>query len=307
MKALYVRQWGGTDAAVMEDVERPQPGQGEVLIRIKAVGVNPVDWAIRQGYMQEYVALPYLLGSDLAGDIEALGEGVEGFEVGTPVYCAKGAYGGAFAEYATAKVEWVAKKPSTLSYLEAAAVPHAAQTAWQALFQGGELKAGQRVLIHAAAGGVGHFAVQFAKIKGAYVIGTASENNEAFLRELGVDEYVNYNTTPFESVVKDVDVVLDAVGYDTAARSLQTLKSGGILVCIVTPPPFEDAAKSGVQAKYMGMQPNAAHLTEIAQLIDSGQVKVHIQQKFEFAKIHDAIKLIETHHVRGKLVATVAE
>src|SRR5689334_14586358 len=181
MKAVQVRQWGGWDATSIEDVDRPQPAAGEVLIRVKATSVNPVDWAIREGYLQEYVSLPYMLGSDVSGDIEAVGEGVKGLEVGTAIFGMKGIKGGAYAEYTTMLPEELAIKPKSLNYQEAAAVPHAALTAWQTLFDVAHLEKGQRVLIHAAAGGVGHYAVQFAKLKGAYVIGTASANNEAFV------------------------------------------------------------------------------------------------------------------------------
>jgi NADPH:quinone reductase-like Zn-dependent oxidoreductase len=306
MKALMVRQWGGSDAAAIENVALPLPGPGEILIRIKATSINPIDWKVREGYLQEFVPLPVMMGSDVAGDIEAIGEGVEGWEIGTPVYGLKGLRGGAYAEFTTIHPHEIAIKPSTLSYAEAAAVPHAALTAWYALFMTADLQAGQRVLIHAAAGGVGHFAVQFAKVKGAYVIGTASAPHEAFLRELGADEVIDYSKTPFETVVKDVDVVLDAVGFDTTERSLQVLKPGGTLACIVTPPPMEAAAQLQIHAKYVGGQPTTELLTEIAQLIDTGRVKPHLQQEFKFDQIHDALQLSQGLHVRGKLAVTIA-
>ncbi len=302
MKAVQVRQWGGWDAANIEDVERPQLSAGEVLVRVKATSINPVDWAIREGYMQEYVSLPYMLGSDVSGDIEALGEGVEGLEVGMPIYGMKGMRGGAFAEYTTMLPNELATKPQTLSYKEAAAVPHAALTAWQSLFDIANITKGQRILIHAAAGGVGHYAVQFAKLKGAYVIGTGSAQNEAFIRELGADEFVDYPNTPFESVVKDVDVVFDTVGYDTTERSCQVLKSGGIMVCIVTPPTPEEQAKYNIIVKYYGAHPDAAQLAEITQLIDAGQVKPCINQVMQFEQVHEALQLSQGRHVRGKLV-----
>lgn len=305
MKAVLVREWGGYDAAVIEDIERPEPAAGEILIRIKATSINPVDWKVREGYLQEFVPLPVMLGSDVAGDIEALGEGVEGWEIGTPVYGLKGLRGGAYAQYTTIHPHEIARKPVTLSYTEAATVAHAALTAWYALFTTADLQAGQRVLIHAAAGGVGHFAVQLAKLKGAYVIGTASARHEAFLRELGVDEFVDYTAAPFENVVKDVDVVLDAVGFDTTERSLQVLKPGGMLACLVTPPPFEAAAARQIQAKYIGAQPSTEILTEIASLIDAGRIRPFIQQIFEFDQIHDALRLSQTLHVQGKLAVTI--
>lgn len=305
MKAVQVRQWGGFDAANIEETERPHPGHGEVLVRIKATSINPVDWKIREGYLAEYVSLPYALGSDVAGDIEALGEGVNDLQVGTPIYGMQGLRGGAYAEYAVMSTSNLARKPATLTYAQAAAIPHAALTAWQSLFDAADLRKGQRVLIHAAAGGVGHFAVQFAKWKGAYVIGTASAQNESFVRELGADEFVNYQTTPFETVIKDVDVVLDTVGFDTSERSIKVLRPGGILVCLVTPPPAEAAALHQVQVKYIGAQPNTEDLTEIAQLIDEGQVKPHVSHVMKLDQTREALQINQLGHTRGKIVLTV--
>jgi NADPH:quinone reductase-like Zn-dependent oxidoreductase len=307
MKAVYVRQWGGSDAAVIEDTAIPQPGAGELLVRVRATSINPVDWKIREGYLQEYLSLPLLLGSDFAGDVEALGEGVTGIPIGRSVYGMKGLRGGAYAEYTTVPANEIAPKPASLSYAEAASVPHAAVTAWNALYEAANIQAAQRVLIHAAAGGVGHFAVQLAKNKGAYVIGTASAANEAFLRELGVDEFINYQAAPFETQVKDVDVVLDSIGFDTSSRSLQVLKPGGTLVCIVTPPPMEAAAERQVTAKFTGGQASNTILTEIAQLIDAGKVKPHIHARFPFAQIHDALSESQKGHARGKIVVTVGD
>jgi NADPH:quinone reductase-like Zn-dependent oxidoreductase len=305
MKAVQVRQWGGWDASNIEDVERPQIGAGEVLIRVKAASINPLDWSIREGYLQEYVSLPYMLGSDVSGDIEALGEGVEGLAVGMPVYGMKGLRGGTFAEYTTMHPGEFATKPTTLTYKEAAAVPHAALTAWQALNDVAELKQGQRILIHAAAGGVGHYAVQFAKLKGAYVIGTGSAKNEAFIRELGADEFIDYPNTPFETVVKDVDVVFDTVGYDTTARSCQVLRPGGTMVCIVTPPPPEELAKYDIVVKFYGAHPDSAQLAEIARLIDAGQVKPCVDKVLQLEQVNEALQLSQGRHVRGKLVLSM--
>jgi NADPH:quinone reductase-like Zn-dependent oxidoreductase len=305
MKAVVVRQWGGSESAVMEDIDQPQPGPGEILIRVKAASINQVDWKIREGYLHEYLSPPVTLGSDIAGDIEAIGEGVDGWQVGTAVYGMKGLRGGAFAEYTTVFPHEIGKKPTTLSYVEAAAVPHTAVTAWQALFVQANLQEGQRVLIHGASGGVGHFAVQFAKLKNAYVLGTASARHEGFLRDLGVDEVIDYTTTPFETVVKDVDVVLDTIGFDTAVRSLEVLKPGGTIVGIVSPAPFEAAAERQIEVKFFGGEANTQLLTEIAQMIDAGQLKPYVQQIFEFGSIHDALQLSQELHVQGKLVVSI--
>jgi NADPH:quinone reductase-like Zn-dependent oxidoreductase len=307
MKAFMVRQWGGAEQALVEEIERPEPRPGEILVHIKATSINPLDWKIREGYLQDYVMLPTPLGSDIAGDIEAVGEGVEGWEVGTAVYGFKGIRGGAYANYTTVQPHEIAKKPASLSYSEAASVPHAASTAWTALVFTAGVQPGQRVLIHAAAGGVGHFAVQIAKLKGAYVIGTASGPREQFVRDLGADEFIDYTSAPFETVVKDVDVVFDTVGFDTAERSLNVLKPGGWLLCIVTPPPVEAASERQIQTAYIGAASSTALLTEIAQLIDAGLIRPRIQETFEFARIHDAMQLSQGQHVQGKLAVTVED
>jgi len=304
MKAVRVNQWGGSEAAVIEEVERPQPAPGEVLIRVKAAAINPVDWKIREGYLQDWVTLPYPLGSDFAGDVEAVGEGVVGLEPGTPVYGMKGLRGGAFADYTTALLSEFARKPASLSYEEAAAVPHAAVTAWQALYEGDSVT-GKRILVHAAAGGVGHFATQLAKLRGAYVIGTGSAHNESFVKELGADEFVDYPAAPFETMVNDVDIVLDTVGFDTSVRSCEVIKPGGTLICFVTPPPAEQVAQHGIHAKYAAGQATSEVLTEIAHLIDQGRLKPHIHQVLSFDDVHEALRLSQTQHVRGKVVVTM--
>jgi NADPH:quinone reductase-like Zn-dependent oxidoreductase len=307
MKAVMVREWGGSDAALMEEVERPEPAADELRVKVKATSISPFDWKIRLGYLADYVALPFRLGSDFAGVVDAVGADIEGWTVGTPVFSFRGLAGGAFAEYLTVKPGEIALMPKSLSFAEAAAVPHAAMTAWYMLIDAANVQAGQRVLIHAAAGGVGHYAVQFAKWRGAYVIGTASSRHESFLKEMGVDEIVDYTAVSFESVIDDVDVVLDTIGFDTTGRSLQKIKSGGTIVCVVTPPDFEAAAQRGVRAHYIGGQPNGEILTTIANLIDSGKVKPYIQQTFPFAQIHDALALSEGLHVQGKLAVTIAD
>lgn len=307
MKAIIIREWGGNDKAVLEEIPVPQPASGEVLVRIRAASINPVDWKLREGYLRDYVSLPHVLGSDFAGDVVAAGEGVTGFPAQTAVYGMKGIGGGAFAEYTTIATSSIAAKPASIPYAQAAAAPLAAITAWQSLFESGQLQQGQRVLIHAAAGGVGHFAVQFAKIAGAYIIGTASARNEAFVRGLGVDEFVDYNTTRFESAVNPVDLVLDTIGFEVSTRSLEVLKPGGRLVCMVTPPPMEAAAPRQIQASYVNVQPTTEVLSTIARHIDDGRVQPHISQTFSFNQIHDALQANQTQSTRGKIVVNIAD
>ena len=304
MKALMIREWGGSDKAVMEEVPVPQPAPGEVLVRIRAASINPVDWKVREGYLRDYVSLPRILGSDFAGDVVAAGEGVTGFPVQTAVYGMKGFGGGAFAEYTTVAASTIAPKPASLTYAQAAAVPLAAVTAWHSLFEAGQLQPGQRVLIHAAAGGVGHFAVQFAKFTGAYIIGTASARNETFVRGLGADEFVDYNAVKFESVVKPVDLVLDTVGFDVSTRSLDVIKPGGKLVCMVTPPPIDTATPRQIQATYAAVQPSTEILTSISRSIEDKRVQPYISYTFDFDHLNEALEANKTQSIRGKIVVS---
>ncbi|GAC1469755.1 MAG: NADP-dependent oxidoreductase [Chamaesiphon sp.] len=308
MKAARIHAYGGSEALVYEDAPRPQPESGQVLIRVQAAGINPLDWKIRSGYMKQMMdfPLPLILGIDVAGTVEAVGEGVTHLQIGQEVYgMADMALSGAYAEYALAREGAIAPKPKTLDYVQAASVPVVAMTAWQALFQVGGLEAGQTVLIHAAAGGVGIFAVQFAKLKGARVIGTASAVNLDFVRGLGVDEVIDYKATRFEEAVSDVDMVLDTLGGETQERSWSVLKPGGILVSTVYPPSQETAVQRGVRAGMVMVQPDSALLKEIATLLDSGQVKTVVAQVLPLDRVSQAHELSQGGHVRGKLVLQV--
>jgi NADPH:quinone reductase-like Zn-dependent oxidoreductase len=308
MKAIRIHQYGGPEVLAQVEMQRPVPGANEVLIKVRAASVNPVDWKIRAGYMKDFLplTLPATLGSDISGTIEEVGPGAARFKRGDEVYASLGLEGGGYAEYAVAKEEIVAAKPSTLDHVQTAAIPVAGLTAWQTLFEVAQLRAGQNVLIHAAAGGVGNFAVQFAKAKGAYVIGTASSRNLGFLRELGVDKAVDYQKTRFEDVVDDADVVLDTIGGDTQERSFKALKKGGVLVSIVQPPSQELAAKYGVRALFYGAHPSSTDLTEIAKLIDSGKVKTVVETVLPLAEARRAHELSQSGHARGKIVLKAA-
>lgn len=280
MKAVRIHSYGGPDVLVYEDAPRPSIADDEILVRVHAAAINPVDWKIREGYLKQMIAyqLPVILGWDVSGIVEEVGSRVKDFQVGDAVYSRPDlTRNGGYAEYITIPAAEVAAKPKSIDHIAAASVPLAGLTAWQALFDQANLSAGQTVLIHAAAGGVGTFAVQFAKWKGAHVIGTASSRNQDFLRELGIDQVIDYQQTRFEDVVKDVDVVFDTIGGEVQERSWQVLKKGGILVSIVSPPSKESAATYGVTGKYFFLQPNAAQLTEIAGLIDAGYVKTIVE------------------------------
>lgn len=309
MKAIRIHQYGGPEVLAQVEMQRPAPGANEVLIKVKAASVNPIDWKVRAGYMKEIFPLtfPATLGLDVSGTVEEVGPGAVQFKRDDEVYVSLEVdAGGGYAEYVVAKEAIVARKPATLDHVQAASVPVVGLTAWQTLFEVAQLQAGQKVLIHAAAGGVGNFAVQFAKAKGAYVIGTASSKNLAFLGELGVDQAVDYQKTRFEDAVHDVDVVLDTVGGDTQERSFKTLKPGGILVSIVQPPSPELAAKYGVRALFYGSHPSSANLAEIAKLIDAGKVKTVVETVLPLAEARRAHELSQTGHARGKIVLKAA-
>jgi NADPH:quinone reductase-like Zn-dependent oxidoreductase len=306
MKAIRIHQYGGPEVLAQVEMQRPAPGLNEVLIKVKAASVNPVDWKLRAGYLKDVFPLtfPSTLGWDVAGTVEEVGAGATRFKRGDDVYALL--EGGGYAEYAVANESIVAEKPKTVDYVRAAAVPVAGLTAWQTLFEVAQLRAGQKVLIHAAAGGVGNFAVQFAKAKGAYVFGTASAKNQAFLGELGVDNAVDYQKTSFEEVARDVDVVLDTMGGEVQERSFKVLKPGGILVSIVQPPSQELAKKYGVRALFYGAHASSSDLAEIAKLIDSGKVKTVVDTVLPLAEARRAHELSQSGHARGKIVLKAA-
>src|SRR6201995_3949943 len=269
MKVMRIHQYGGPEVLAEVEMQRPSPGEDEVLIKVHAASVNPIDWKLRAGHVKEVFPLsfPSTLGWDVSGTVEEAGDNVTQFKHGDEVYAL--VEGGGYAEYVVAEASVVAKKPRTLDHVHAAAVPVAGLTALQALFEVAQLRAGQKVLIHAAAGGVGNFAVHLAKARGAYVIGTASSKNQTFLSDLGVDKAVDYQKTRFKDAVRDVDVVLDTVGGETLERSFKVLKKGGILVSLVQPPSQESATKYGVRALFYGGHASSSDLAEIAKLIDS--------------------------------------
>lgn len=308
MKAVRIHEYGGPEVLRYEDAPRPEAGPGEVLIRVHAASVNPVDWKVRAGYAKDRLKykMPFIPGWDVSGVVEAVGSGVSRLKVGDEVYSRPDiSRDGTYAEYVVVKESEVALKPKSIDHVHAAAIPLAALTAWQALFDGAKLSAGQTVLIHGAAGGVGTFAVQFAKMKGARVIATASKKNHEFLRSLGADEVIDYNTTKFEDVVRDVDVVLDTITGETADRSYQVIKKGGIYVSILAPPSPEKAAAHGVRTHHTFVQANAEQLNEIAKLVDSGKLKLTIEKVFPLAEARAAQELNAQGHTRGKIVLRV--
>jgi NADPH:quinone reductase-like Zn-dependent oxidoreductase len=315
MRAVVQDSFGGPEVLQVAEVPRPEPLPTEVLVRVHAAGVNPVDWKTRSGAGMAGVLgePPFILGWDVSGVVEETGFGVTTLKPGDEVYGMPWfpRAAGGYAEYVTAPSRQFARKPTGISHEQAAAVPLAALTAWQALVDTAHLRAGQRVLIHAAAGGVGHFAVQFAKLLGAYVIGTAGSARHDWLTELGADELIDYTAVRFEDTVKDIDVVLDLVGdqHDhTSTRSLTVLRPGGLIIAIPSgvSPQLLDAARSrGLRSTAFLVEPDGPALTRIAELIDAGNVKVEVEEVFPLEQAAQAHAHGETGHTRGKLVLRV--
>ncbi|ARE74430.1 NADP-dependent oxidoreductase [Streptomyces sp. NPDC059558] len=307
MRAIVVNEWGGPENLVEREIDRPEPGLGEVLVRVHAAGVNPVDWKTRDsGALIAWGEHP-IVGWDVSGTVEAVGPGVTVHAPGDEVYGMPHfpRQAGGYAQYVTAPARHFAAKPATLDHVQAAALPLAALTAWQALVDTAGVSAGQRVLVHAAAGGVGHLAVQIAKARGAYVIGTASEGKHALLRELGADEVIDYRTTDFEDAVSDVDIVIDAVGGEYTQRSLKVLKTGGHLVTLPGPDSLP-ADPQGVHASWVLVEPDLAGLREIAALVEQGLLKPLVDTVLPLEQAARAHEIGEQGRTTGKIVLTVA-
>lgn len=308
MKAVRIHQFGGPDVMALDEVPPPQPAADEVLIRVAAASVNPVDYKIREGKYPPVGRdkLPLVLGRDVCGLVEGFGPGTRGFNPGQEVYAMLPPDHGGYAEYAVAKEAHLALKPQTLDRTQAASVPLAALTAWQGLFDHGGLRAGQRVLIHGGAGGVGHFAVQFAKARGAFVLTTVSGRDIDFVRGIGADLAIDYQTQRFEDVAGKVDMVFDLVSGETQARSWSVLARGGILVSTLGQPKPQEPAQHHLRSAGYTAQPNGAQLAEIARLIDHGKVKVVIDATFALTDARQAQERQQRGHPRGKIVLKVA-
>jgi NADPH:quinone reductase-like Zn-dependent oxidoreductase len=308
MKAIRIHNYGGPEVLHYEDAPRPEPQAGEVLVRVHASGVNPIDWKVREGHMKDLWPhkFPLILGWDLSGVVEELGRDVSRFKIGDEIYSVPDpTRNGAYADYIVVREPELALKPTSLHHIRAAAVPLAALTAWQSLFDTAQLQPGQRVLIHAGSGGVGHFAVQLAKWKGAYVFATASTKNQDFLRELGVDKAIDYTQQRFEDVARNIDIVLDTIGGETQERSWSVLKKGGNLVSLVQLPSEEKAKALGVRAALLGAQPNGAQLAEIAKIIDSGKLAPIIDRILPLSEVRRAHELSQSGHTHGKIALRV--
>jgi len=307
MKAVRIHNYGGPEVLHYQDAPRPKPHAGEVLVRVHAAGVNPIDWKVREGHMKDFWPhkLPLIPGWDLSGVVEELGKGVSRFKIGDEVYSVPDpTRNGAYADYIVVRESELALKPTSLHHIRAAAVPLAGLTAWQA-FDTAQLRPGQRVLIHAGGGGVGHLAVQLAKWKGAYVFATASTKNQDLLRELGVDKAIDYTQQRFEDVARNIDVVLDTIGGETQERSWSVLKKGGHLVSLVQQPSEEKAKELSVRATMIGGQPSGEQLAQIARIIEAGKLAPVIDRILPLSEARRAHELSQSGHTRGKIALRV--
>jgi len=309
MKAIRIHSYGGPEQMQLEDAPVPTCGTGDLLVRVVAAGVNPIDWKIRSGSMAAQLPKPFpiTLGSDAAGIVTALGGSVRGFELGDEVFFyAEFARGGTYAEYVAVEASQVAKKPRTAPFSTAAALPTPGQAAWTALIETAKVEHGQRVLIHGGAGALGTIAVQLAKEHGAYVIATASGDGVALVRSLGADEVIDYRTQRFEQVARDIDIVLDTLGGATQEASWITMRKGGILVATAMPPSPERAAAAGVRAAFVFTPPRGGVLAQLAQRVDDGRIRVVVGQELALADAAQAHRLGESGKARGKMILHVA-
>jgi NADPH:quinone reductase-like Zn-dependent oxidoreductase len=305
MKAVRLPDYGGADALRLEETAIPQPGEGQALVRLMAAGVNPADWKMGGGYFKQFMPLqfPWTPGIEGAGVIEAAGAGVTQFKPGQAVF---GPLMGAYAEYALAAAGDLQPKPATLSFEQAASIPVGALTAWGAVIDAAQVQPGQRVLVHGAAGGVGVFAVQLARWKEAHVIGTSSAANLELVKSLGAEQALDYNAAPFESILHDLDVVIDTVGGDLIERSLKVLRRGGILVTVAGMLAPELGVDLGIRAVRTGRAP-AETLDQIRQLVEAGLIQPVVGQVFPLSEARLAQELCRTGHGRGRIILRIAD
>lgn len=308
MRAVRQESLGGPEVLVVVDTPRPTPRTNEILVRVEAASVNPTDWKHRAngGFLGEP---PFVLGWDLSGVVEEVGIGVARFSPGDRVFgMLSYPFGhGAHAEYVTAPAAWFAPTPASLDHVQAGALPLVSLTAWQALVENADIQPGQRVLVHAAAGGVGHVAVQIAKARGAHVIGTASSGKHDFLREIGVDEPIDYREVDWSETVRDVDAVLDTIGGDYSTRSLRTLRSGGIVVSILpvgSDDFYREADTLGVRAIRMLVDASRHDLLSISELVERSELRATVAEVLPLDQAAEAHRLGETGRTTGKMVLT---
>ena len=310
MKAARIHAYGASSEIRIEDAPLPALADDDVLIRVVATSVNPVDWKIRKGYLKSFIPyeMPLIMGWDVSGIVEKIGPAVSRFKPGDAVYSRPDIVrNGAYAEYVAVREAEIAVKPATISHVEAASLPLVSITAWESLFTTAGLAKGQRVLIHAGAGGVGSIAVQLARAKGAHVTATASGPKVALVQSLGADEVIDYRSQDFSGVAKDMDVVFDTVGGEVQAKSWGVLKPGGMLVSITDRPSEDRARAEGKRAGFVFIGPNAPILTELAEMVDLGQVRPLIAAEYGLGDTAKAQDFSETGRATGKIVIYVGQ
>ncbi|MCK6258428.1 NADP-dependent oxidoreductase [Fictibacillus sp. KIGAM418] len=310
MKAVVINEYGGRDQLVEKKVNDPKPGPKDVLIEIHATSVNPVDWKIREGYLRDNLSFtfPIILGWDAAGVVKETGSSVTKFKPGDEVFTRPATErDGTYAELLAADEELVAFKPKNLTYEEAASIPLVGLTAWQCLVEFAHIQEEQRVLIHAGGGGVGSFAIQLAKAKGAYVLSTGSKDSEEIIKESGADEFIDYKVKDFAEAIEPVDIVFDTIGGEVQHNSYKVIKPGGILVSIVSPPVQKEATNHSVKAGFVFLDPDGDQLAEIGKLIEAGKIKPFVGETFPLTQegVRKAHELSESHHAKGKIIIQV--
>ncbi|WP_090851603.1 NADP-dependent oxidoreductase [Paraliobacillus sp. PM-2] len=306
MKAVVIQQYGNSDVLEEMEISKLAPEENQVLVEVYATSINPIDWKVREGYLKDMIPFefPITLGWDVAGKIVAKGNGVTDYQVGDEVFARPATTNrGTYAEYTLVDEALLAKKPTNLTFEEATSIPLAGLTAWQSLIDVAKLKAGEKVLIQAGAGGVGSLAIQIAKHIGAYVATTASEANENYVKELGADQFINYRTENFENKIDDFDVVFDTMGGEILDRGMKVLKPGGRIVTIAGQPNKELAKQYQVEAYSYWLEPSGKQLDELADLLSKGIIKPQVGHTFPFsaAGIKEAHDLSATHHAKGKI------
>jgi NADPH:quinone reductase-like Zn-dependent oxidoreductase len=308
MKAVVIERYGGTEELKHTIVDKPEVKDNDILIEIFAASVNPVDWKIREGYLQEKIQydFPVILGLDAAGVVKEVGKNVRRFKPGDDVFTRPDiTRDGTYAEYVAVDESLVAKKPENLSFEEAASIPLVGLTAWQCLVDFAEINKDDKVLIHAGSGGVGSFAVQLAKAFGAWVATTCSTKNVDFVQSLGADKVINYEQEDFAGIVDNMDVVFDTIGGEVHEKSYGVLKEGGRLVSITAPPNKELAGPKHIKDGYIFLEPSGKDLAKIGELLEKEEIRPIIGKVMKLADIKEAHKLSESHHAKGKIVLEI--
>ncbi len=308
MRAVQIQQYGGVEKLQLQQVEKPVINDDDILILVKSAAINPVDWKIREGYLQAFIPyeMPFTLGWDVAGVVAEVGANVTEFNVGDEVFSRPAINrNGSYADYIAVKADEAVLKSTKLDFAQAAALPLAGITAWQCLVDVAEVQAGQRVLVHAGAGGVGHLAIQIAKAKGATVVATASAANQDLLVEFGADQAVDYAEAPLSEQIEAVDIVVDTMGGDVQKQSWSLLKEGGILVSVVDQPDETVAQEHNARSAFVFIEPSSRILKELNSLVESDQLKPLIEHRFPLEQIADAHLQSQSGRTRGKIVIDV--